>query len=129
MQLICFHTFSEFIAVAVSVVSLSARSNCLICHYVYLHMCVTCLSSSDESCVSLTVLPVDIQMWTLRQRYDDVHVTLIGCNQQPYLKRQVTGEEIEMDELKDQGNGKRLKGEISKNVQREKRKNLPKEMK
>lgn len=90
-------------------------------------MCVTCLSSSDERCVPLAVLPVDIQIRTPRQRYDDIHVTLITCNQQPYLKQQGTGEEIETEELKDEGNGKRLKGKISKKCSGGK-KNLPKEI-
>lgn len=71
-------------------------------------MCVdlTCLSGGDESCVSLTVLPVDIQIRTLRQRYDDVNITLVTCNQQPYLRQKVTGQEVEMEEFKEQGERK-----------------------
>lgn len=80
-------------------------------------MCLTCLCGGDERCVSLAVLPVDVQIRTLRQSYDDVHVTLITRDQQPYLERKATGgDETETDELKREGNGKRLRGELSKNV-------------
>lgn len=79
------------------------------------------MSSSDESCVSLAVLPVDIQIGTLRQRYDDVYVALVACDQQPYLRqKKVTGEE-----LKDKAEEERFKFRISKNVQGAK--NLPEE--
>jgi len=47
---------------------------------------VTCLCGSNESSVSLAVLPVDIQVWAMRQRYDDIHKTLVTCNQQPCLR-------------------------------------------
>lgn len=47
---------------------------------------VTCLCSSDESSVSLTVLPVDFQVGTLRQRYDHVHKTLVARDQQSSLR-------------------------------------------
>lgn len=81
-------------------------------HHAWLQMCLTCLCGGDERCVSLAVLPVDVQIRTLRQSYDDVHVTLITRDQQPYLERKATG----TDELKHEGNGKRLRGELSKNV-------------
>lgn len=45
----------------------------------------------DEGRVSLAVLPVDVQVRTLRQRYDDVHVALIARDQQPYLEGGETG--------------------------------------
>lgn len=49
---------------------------------------LTCLRRGDEGRVSLAVLPVDVQVWTLRQRYDDVHVALVARHQQPYLEGQ-----------------------------------------
>lgn len=49
---------------------------------------LTCLRRGDEGRVPLAVLPVDVQVRTLRQRYDDVHVALIARDQQSYLKGQ-----------------------------------------
>ncbi|TNN84644.1 hypothetical protein EYF80_005059 [Liparis tanakae] len=48
----------------------------------------------DECCVSLAVLPVDVQMRTLSQRYDDVHEALVTCNQQPCLRRKEKGQRL-----------------------------------
>lgn len=72
--IVCFHILcpSVFVCMYVAV---------SMCYCACLQMCVTCLSGSDESCVSLTVLPVDIQIWTLRQCDDHIHVTLITCHQ------------------------------------------------
>lgn len=66
-------------------------------HYAWLQMCLTCLRGGDQRCVSLAVLPVDVQIRTLRQSYDDVHVTLITRDQQPYLEREATGGEADRD--------------------------------
>lgn len=87
-------------------------------------MKLTSLSSSYESCVSLAVLPVDIQIRTLSQRYDNIHVTLVTCNQEPCLgfKKKKTGQKVEMEELKLEGMREKLKSRISKIVQREKKK-------
>lgn len=64
--------------------------------------CVTCLCSSDEGSVSLAVLPVDVQVRTLRQSYDDVHKPLVTRNQQPYLRWR---SENEMGKEIDKGEG------------------------
>lgn len=61
---------------------------------------LTCLRGSDESCVSLAVLPVDLQIQTLRQRYDNIHVTLVTCNQESCLRSKRTEREAETGEFK-----------------------------
>lgn len=61
-------------------------SDKLLCPFV----CGTCLGGGDERCIPLAVLPVDIQIRTLRERYDDVHEALITGNQQSYLRQKVT---------------------------------------
>lgn len=75
-----------FVSVCLCVCVTKPVSDKLLCPFV----CVTCLGGGDERCVPLAVLPVDIQMRTLRERYDDVHVALITGDQQPYLRQKVT---------------------------------------
>ena len=75
------------------------RSACL-CRCACLCACVrvtpTCLCGSDEGGVSLVVLPVHIQVRTLRQSDDHVHVALVTRHHQPCLgdaERQTTSDE------------------------------------
>lgn len=54
--------------------------------YVCVCVCPTCLGSGDEGSVPLLVLPVDIQVRTLGQRYDNINVTLVTRHHQPRLR-------------------------------------------
>lgn len=47
---------------------------------------LTCLSSCHEGCIPLVVLPVDIDVGTLRERYDHIHPAHVTGYYQPILK-------------------------------------------
>lgn len=88
------HTSSSTLLQPVSICEHTTKPNVTLnCQVV--SVCVTCLCGGDQGGVSLAVLPVDIQVWTLRQSYHNVHKSLVTRYQKSCLSRKMDQREKE----------------------------------
>lgn len=56
----------------------------------------TCLCSSDESSVAFLILPIHVQIWTLREGNDHVHITMVTRHHQTRLKIKIKKLELSL---------------------------------